>query len=337
MRRVLAKLTTKQAELELITANMSEGMLFIDGNGIVQFVNAAAFSLFNLEPYDCLGKAYIYFSNHKKLAKAVRKAENAKKYAKDIKLLNRILRLSAAPVHNEGTYSGVICIFSDVTEQRRAERIRRDFTANVSHELKTPLTSIIGYSELIAAGVNNSDDMQKFAGIIHTQSKHLLEIITEILTLSALESSNTTQQEELDLLEVAKDCVETLSLSVDRGNISINVAGESSLVVTDKTMLKHLLTNLIDNAVRYNVDGGKVLVSVDGETITVADTGVGIAEADQERIFERFYRVDKGRGKQSGGTGLGLAIVKHIAERIDATISLTSKIGKGTTVKVMLG
>ncbi len=222
----------------------------------------------------------------------------------------------------------------------RSARIRQEFTANVSHELKTPLTAISGYAELIETGMASDEDVTRFARGIHSSSNRLLTLINDIIRLSELDSSESaTSFEYLNLSDMAKSCVEMLQMNAEKHGVTISATGEGGYINGDKQMIEELLYNLCDNAIRYNNAGGNVVVSVKQESdkvvLTVKDTGIGIPEEHRERIFERFYRVDKSRSKSTGGTGLGLAIVKHIVARHDAVMELYSKVGKGTEIKVI--
>lgn len=219
-------------------------------------------------------------------------------------------------------------------------KMRQEFTANVSHELKTPLTSISGYAELIEAGMGTEEDTRRFAAGIHKSATRLLTLINEIIRLSELDvSKGEVEQERLNLLVMANACTEMLQISAQKHGVSISVEGEDCYIMGNRTMMDELLYNLVDNAIRYNYENGKVHVRVHQEEnrviLTVSDTGIGISKEHQERIFERFYRVDKSRSKSTGGTGLGLAIVKHILVSHDAKLELTSEPGHGTTMKVI--
>ncbi|MGN0345392.1 MAG: ATP-binding protein [Lachnospiraceae bacterium] len=219
-------------------------------------------------------------------------------------------------------------------------KMRQDFTANVSHELKTPLTAISGYSELIENGMATDEDVRRFAGEIHKNSKRLLTLINDIIRLSELDvtEQNLTTQ-EVDLYEIARTCVDMLQVNGEKHDISISLCGTSCVVNANREMMEELVYNLCDNAIRYNNAGGSVKVWVMKENehvvLSVTDTGIGIPKEDQERIFERFYRVDKSRSKSTGGTGLGLAIVKHIVEQHDAKLEIDSKLGEGTEIRVI--
>lgn len=224
-------------------------------------------------------------------------------------------------------------------------KVRQEFTANVSHELKTPLTAISGYAELIENGMAADYDVIRFAGEIHKSSKRLLTLINDIIRLSELDVMDQhVDKEEVDLYEIAYNCVSMLQLSADRHNVSINICGKHETVYADKEMMEELVYNLCDNAIRYNKTDGMVYVTVDEyiddtgtkkSVLSVKDTGIGISKEHQERIFERFYRVDKSRSKSTGGTGLGLAIVKHIVAQHGIEMSLNSDEGKGTEIQVI--
>lgn len=217
--------------------------------------------------------------------------------------------------------------------------MRQAFTANVSHELKTPLTSISGYAELIESGMASDEDVTRFAHEIHRNSKRLLTLINDTIRLSELDSSEKTIEfEDVDLYVIAKNCVTMLQVNADKHDVHISILGESSVIYANKNMMEELVYNLCDNAIRYNNKGGTVQVIVqnldDRIELCVNDTGIGIPEKSQKRVFERFYRVDKSRSKETGGTGLGLAIVKHIIAKHNAEISLESEVGRGTKIKV---
>ncbi len=224
-------------------------------------------------------------------------------------------------------------------EMLKNAKVRQEFTANVSHELKTPLTAISGYAELIETGMASGEDVVHFANGIHSNANRLLTLINDTIRLSELDgTSEEIHFEQLNLFSLASQCVETMEMSANKHHVKVTLSGEDGEVFGNKQMLEELLFNLCDNAIRYNNENGEVLVAVttgkDGVKLVVKDTGIGIPMEHQERIFERFYRVDKSRSKQTGGTGLGLAIVKHIVARHHAEITLHSKEGEGTEIGV---
>ena len=221
----------------------------------------------------------------------------------------------------------------------KSSQMRQEFTANVSHELKTPLTAISGYAELIASGMTNGEDTIRFAGEISKSSKRLLTLINDILRLSELDASTEVPMEELDLYELAEKCVSMLQINAEKQNVTLMLTGKSTRMMANREMMEELLYNLVSNAIRYNRPYGNVVVSVNREEeqvhLTVEDTGIGISQADQERVFERFYRVDKSRSKSTGGTGLGLAIVKHVVQCHGAKLNMQSQLGSGTRIDVI--
>ncbi len=221
----------------------------------------------------------------------------------------------------------------------KSAQMRQEFTANVSHELKTPLTAISGYAELIEHGMAGKETAARFAGEIHKNAARLLSLINDIIQLSQLDGGKKQMEyTNLDLYALAQECVDMLALNAQKQNVTIRVLGKKSMVMADKQLMEELVYNLCDNAIRYNNRGGSVTVTVDRENghtyLVVRDTGIGISKENQERVFERFYRVDKSRSKATGGTGLGLAIVKHIVSQHGAKLSLESEEGKGTEIRV---
>lgn len=258
---------------------------------------------------------------------------------------------------DEAPYQELVPFTGMIKEQREkldnqlqrvleAGKIRRDFTANVSHELKTPLTSISGYAEMLETGMAKPEDVQLFGKRIHRESMRLLRLIEDILKISQLESNQVPKDlEDVDMYEICRDCAESLDILSEKYGVSIDVKGQTAVIKGNRDMLHELIYNLCDNGIRYNHAGGRVLVTVyspveregvNGVSITVEDNGIGIDEKHLSRIFERFYRVDKSRSKLTGGTGLGLAIVKHICEQYSGAVEITSALGKGTTITVFL-
>lgn len=222
----------------------------------------------------------------------------------------------------------------------KSAQMRQEFTANVSHELKTPLTAISGYAELIEHGMAGKENAERFAGEIHKNAARLLSLINDIIQLSQLDGGKRQMEYvDVDLYKLAKECVDMLNMNAKKQNVTMRLCGKPSVVYADKQLMEELLYNLCDNAIRYNNRGGQVTVTVDEEKghvfLDVKDTGIGIPKEHQDRVFERFYRVDKSRSKATGGTGLGLAIVKHIVAQHGAEISLKSQVGKGTEIRVV--
>ncbi len=242
------------------------------------------------------------------------------------------------------TYSELMPFINMIYQQHediiKSARMRQDFTANVSHELKTPLTAISGYSELIENGMATEENTRRFAGEIHKSATRLLTLINDIIRLSELDATDVSHSfEHINLHQVAETCVNMLQMNAEKHHVRISFTGENCSVFSTKEMMEELVYNLCDNAIRYNIEGGNVFVfvknSAEGVVLSVKDTGIGIPQKHQERIFERFYRVDKSRSKSTGGTGLGLAIVKHIVAQCDAKMELTSEPGKGTEIRIV--
>ena len=262
------------------------------------------------------------------------------------KLLAPIERLATNLNEEEKieTYSELMPFINMIYQQHedimKGARMRQDFTANVSHELKTPLTAISGYSELIENGMATEENTRRFAGEIHKSATRLLTLINDIIRLAELDATDVSHSfENINLYQVAETCVNMLQMNAEKHHVNISFAGEICSVFSTKEMMEELVYNLCDNAIRYNIEGGEVFVTVKnnmkGVILSVKDTGIGIPRKHQERIFERFYRVDKSRSKSTGGTGLGLAIVKHIVAQSDAQMELTSEPGKGTEIRIV--
>lgn len=242
------------------------------------------------------------------------------------------------------TYKELVPFINTIQKQHedilRSARMRQEFTANVSHELKTPLTAISGYAELIENGMASGDDMRRFAGEIHQNSKRLLVLINDIIRLAELDSKEVEVPfYKIDLYQVAESCVNMICINAKKHGVSLSLEGSHCEIIANKEMIEEVIFNLCDNAIRYNNKGGSVRVRIEKKgnqaILSVKDTGIGIPKEHQERIFERFYRVDRGRSKSTGGTGLGLAIVKHVISKHHAEIALESEKGKGTEIKII--
>ena len=329
----------QRADLDSITANMREGLVVLDGSASVLSLNRSARRLLHLEEQDCVGKSIFGYCRSKQFIPAVESVLAGESVDTVMELQGRALRLLASPSQGADGTKGAILLLMDVTETYSAEQMRREFSANVSHELKTPLTSISGYAELMMNGMVKSEDIVPFAQRIHQEATRLIALVQDIIRLSRLdEGSEDLTKEPVDLLPLAKAAAEHLAALADDRKVTLTVEGESVTVEGVKPLLEEMLFNLCENAVRYNKPDGSVIVTVGQEQgkafFSVKDTGIGIPEADRERVFERFYRVDSGRSKQSGGTGLGLSIVKHAAQCHGAAIDLDSRVGKGTTITV---
>lgn len=335
--RQIEKLSQEKDKIDALIANMSEGFVLFDLDKNVLMKNDSALNL--LQANDVVNVNVINFSRNEKFLESIDKAVQGENNNIDLQIAGKEIQILSSPVFSNNVQNGVICIAMDVTEKKKAENMRREFTANVSHELKTPLTSISGYAEMIEYGMAKPEDVKGFAHKICREAGRLVTLIGDILKLSQLDEPLPQNRfQRVNLTEVAKECVEALKMNAVKLNVSIEASGEDVQISGNRGLLYELIYNLCDNAIRYNRSGGSVKAQVkkDGEKVllVVSDTGIGIPEEHQDRIFERFYRVDKSRSKETGGTGLGLAIVKYIAEQHSAAITLESEEGKGTTITV---
>lgn len=338
IRYQLGKVEREKNKVAAIIQNMSEGMILLDLNKNILLMNEATKRIFNVGDVTLKHDSLLYISRDKDVNDCVDKALDGENSSLELMLNGRIYQMIANPVASQGEQIGVICLIIDITEKKEMESMRQEFTANVSHELKTPLTSISGYAEMIEAGIVKEEDIKNFAGRIRKESARLLSLISDIILLSRLDNSQKAEairKETVNLLTIAQKCADDIAVQAERQGVVVRVSGEEYIMRGNITLLTELVQNLCDNAVRYNRDkDGKVDITVGNGFIDVKDTGIGIPPEHRARIFERFYRVDKSRSKERGGTGLGLAIVKHICELYDAKIELKSSEGFGTEIKI---
>lgn len=351
MERLSAYIDEIRAErdkVSLILECMDEGLILLDEEGHVLTLNRSARRLFGLSD-DSDGSGILLLTRSRRLREALRTVRTEKAPVvldlDDPAFDGRSLRMFLSPVTGrqyEGETVGASILISDVTELKRAEGIRSEFTANVSHELKTPLTSIKGFTDMLASGmVKSEEDRKRFLTMIGVEVDRLIELINDILKISELESVAIDQCEEAsDVLTAARETQTLLEPTAKEAGVTLTVTGENAMAAIPVSRLKELLLNLMENGVKYNVKGGSVNVSVSADsawvTAVVSDTGIGIPEEAQKRVFERFFRVDKGRARKNGGTGLGLAIVKHIVQLYGGTVTLESALGQGSTFTVKL-
>lgn len=338
IRYQLGKVEREKNKVAAIIQNMSEGMILLDLDKNILLMNEATKRIFNVGDVTLKHDSLLYISRDKDVNDCVDKAIDGENSSLELMLNGRIYQMIANPVASQGEQIGVICLIIDITEKKEMESMRQEFTANVSHELKTPLTSISGYAEMIEAGIVKEEDIKNFAGRIRKESARLLSLISDIILLSRLDNSQKAEairKETVNLLTIAQKCADDIAVQAERQGVVVRVSGEEYIMRGNITLLTELVQNLCDNAVRYNRDkDGKVDITVGNGFIDVKDTGIGIPPEHRARIFERFYRVDKSRSKERGGTGLGLAIVKHICELYDAKIELKSSEGFGTEIKI---
>ncbi len=333
----LKKLRGKQEELTIITNNMNEGLVLLNGQQNVLFINESAAKIFGFSAKEVIGRNILTVDRAQEVQDLLQKVSQAGKgeglYEKD----GHFYQLSGSSVNGSGS---VILIY-DVTEKMTAEKLRREFSANVSHELKTPLQSILGYAEIMKNGLVKDEDKQRFLERIHAEAGNMIELIQNIMELSRLDENKTLDEfEDVDLLKLAQSVILRLKHKAQTKGVTLNVSGSSACVCGVQSILSEVLYNLVDNSIKYNKDNGKVDVKVqDGSeevTVSVSDTGIGIGAADRERVFERFYRADKSHSKEIGGTGLGLSIVKHGVLFHKGRVELESEPGVGTTITFVL-
>ena len=338
--RQIARLTRSRREFDIITENMSEGLVLTDIKGNILTHNKGIEKFFGVGE-DINGKNILTL-NRSEVFREIFSDITEKRRGEDILSLNgRYYDMTANPVYDEdGTPCGAVILAVDITEKEKREKLRREFTANVSHELKTPLTSISGISDMLMNGIVAPEDIKGFAGDINKESARLITLVNDIIKLSELDEGaySTETDEKVDLLKTAAMVKERLEAIAAKKNVKIAVTGEDAEITGGESLVFEMLYNLCDNAVKYNKENGNVTVSVGTSEgtpfVTVKDTGIGIPPEYTDRIFERFFRVDKSRSKESGGTGLGLSIVKHIAMSLGADIRVESTVGKGTEITV---
>lgn len=326
----------KQEEFQLITENMSEGFLVIDKKTNLLSYNRAALALLGSTDTD---GSVLTLNRTESFRSVIEKSLSGHRAQRNMTYEDKIYRLIANPVSDGNDIIGAVILIIDITEIEKREVLRREFTANVSHELKTPLTSILGFAELMKSGGTPEDTVIDFSNSIYDESKRLIALVSDIIKISELDERDDFTRENVDLYELSSDVIKRLADSAAKKNVSFKICGKNTYVFGVRPILDEMVYNLCDNAVKYNKAGGTVTITVSRDNgkiyITVADTGIGIPPSCQNRVFERFFRVDKGRSKAEGGTGLGLSIVKHGAQYHEAEISLESVPGEGTAVTVI--
>ena len=335
----LRKLEQQQQELGAITRNMREGLIVLNRESKILSVNESAIKLFGVSSKDYSGKYILELNRSFALQKAVEEAQLGSASERMLELSGRCYQILANPVKEKDVLTGVIVIMLDVTERQEAENMRREFSANVSHELKTPLTSISGYAEIMKNGVARPEDMSEFASRIYDEANRLITLVEDIMKLSRLDEGDPTiSREPVKLLSLAQEVCGRLEPLANSKHVTLSVVGEEVSLYGVKQILEEMIFNLCENAIKYNRENGSVVVTVKMEkgqpVLSVSDTGIGIPLAHQMKVFERFYRVDKSHSKETGGTGLGLSIVKHGAQLHHAKVMLVSMEREGTRVDI---
>ena len=338
LRAQQSQLRQRREEFTAVTNNMSEGLLLLSAKGAVLSINPAAARLLGTDK-DCVGQDLLSVNRSLELQNLIAQARAGRRAEAVLPLAAGSYQIDANPVVSDGAVSGVAVLMFDVTERESAEQMRREFTANVSHELKTPLHSISGCAELLLNGMVKSEDVERFSRQIYTEAQRMITLVDDIIRLSRLdEGAEGMQWETVDLFSLAEDTVRRLSSTAQGADVSLTLTGEDVSIRGIPQLLEGIVYNLCDNAIKYNRPGGSVTVNVRRVPgyvqLSVADTGIGIPPEHQGRVFERFYRVDKSHSKEVGGTGLGLSIVKHAARIHNAQLDLRSTPGEGTTITV---
>ena len=335
----MRELEQQRMEFSQITGSMREGLVLLDEKERVLSINPAACRLFDADER-CVGQDFLTLDRSHDIRLAIADAMAQGHGEARAERGGRVWQFDVSRILSGTAAVGAVLLAFDITERETAEQNRREFTANVSHELKTPLQGIIGSAELLENGMVQPDDVPRFVGHIRKEAQRLVTLIGDIIRLSQLDEGDEMPHETVDLLTLSQEAADDLASAAEQKNVTVSVTGESNCVSGVRRLLYEVIYNLCDNGVKYNVEGGSVSVRVgteDGKAVvSVADTGIGIAPEHQGRIFERFYRVDKSHSKASGGTGLGLSIVKHAVQYHHGTVELQSEEGKGATIRILL-
>lgn len=326
-------------EFTQITESMKEGLILLDNKGNVLSINEAAQNILETDS-DCIGQSFLSIERSRNINNAIQSAFEEGHSEIYAQYGSREYQVDISRIESGGETVGAVLLAFDITEQQNAQRNRREFTANVSHELKTPLQGIIGSAELIENGMVKSEDMPRFIGHIRKEASRLVTLIEDILRLSQLDEGRQMPSEQVDLFELADEVRSVLEGACEAKHINMKLMGEHVCVDGVKRLLYEIIYNLCDNAVKYNNEGGIADIDISSDEknayITVRDSGIGIPQDQQQRVFERFYRVDKSHSKESGGTGLGLSIVKHAVSYHNGTVSMKSEPGNGTEIRVSI-
>ena len=326
----------QQEEFSLITENMQEGLIVIDKYTRILSANSSAWNLFHMDRV-CQGESVYCLDREEEFRHAIEQVLSGEHTELVLKLNGSDIQLIANPVIRDKKTEGAVVLLVNVTEKLERESLRREFSANVSHELKTPLTSISGFAEIMQGGLVKNEDIPKFAGRIYKESQRLLQLVEDVIQISQLDEEKTSYiWEPVDVYMVCKNAFDSLKENAQRMNVHLYICGGSMKMEAVRTLLEEAVYNICDNAIKYNRDDGNVSIFLTQTAreiqIVVKDTGMGIPKEDQDRVFERFYRVDKSHSKEIGGTGLGLSIVKHAVGALKGSVILRSEEGNGTEI-----
>ena len=332
------ELKQKKDEFLAVTSNMSEGLVLLNSTGMILSINNAALTTLDADK-SCVGQDILTVNRSLEMQKLLDEVRTGQRSETKLCLSGREYQLDASPIISGGIFGGVALLLFDITERENAEQLRREFTANVSHELKTPLHSISGCAELMKNGLVKPEDTARFAGQIYSEAQRLINLVEDIIRLSRLdEGAEDMQRERIDLYALSGSVIDSLENEAKENNISMALCGGPAFIWGVRQLVGGMIYNLCENAIKYNKENGSVKLTVSNEgefsVLNVSDTGIGIPPEHQSRVFERFYRVDKSHSKEVGGTGLGLSIVKHSAMVHNAKIDLQSTLGKGTSITV---
>jgi len=332
-----AELKRKQDEFAAVTDSMGEGLILMNEKGIILSINRSATRLFRTDS-DCVGRDLLTVDRSLAVQRLLSDAQNGRHGETVMELSGGTFQVNSSPVMSDDRIVGVCILAFDITEKARAEKQRREFSANVSHELKTPLHSIMGSAELLEAGLVEQEDIPRFVGHIRSEAARLVDLVNDIIRLSQLDENEEMPREDVEIRPLAEEAATALAGEAESKGVAVEIHGDPADVNGVRRLLYEIIYNLCDNAIKYNIPGGRVDIGIskekDGTVLTVSDTGIGIPPEVQNRVFERFYRVDQGRSKETGGTGLGLSIVKHAAQYHNAKIELESEVGKGTRIRI---
>lgn len=328
----------KQHEFTMVTENMREGLIVTDSQTDILSYNTSTLKFFDVKG-DIKNKSVLTLNRSEKFRNAVNMALTGQHGDQILAANKRYYQIITNPVYNNDEVTGIVMVVLDVTEKEKRDILRREFTSNVSHELKTPLTGIYGTAEILMNNMVKSGDIPKFVKNIYDESGRLITLVNDIIKISQLdEDSIPDEKMPVDLYEISHHVIELLKGEAQQQNVSFELLGEHVEIIGNRGILEEMIFNLCDNAIKYNKENGKVTVSISRESgktkLSVSDTGIGIPPEHKDRVFERFYRVDKSRAKEIGGTGLGLSIVKHAAAYHGAVITLDSTVGVGTTITI---
>lgn len=334
------KYKKEKHQIELIMQNMSEGLVIINTMQKIIYLNSNAITLLDAKDQDYKNDIFLALSRNEHYVSAVKTSLEGEKYTDIVNIKDKNIQILSGPVYYKDEIIAIFLLISDKTEEYKRDKHKREFTANVSHELKTPLTSILGYADLISQGFATGEDIKIFANKISQNSYTLLAMINDIIKLSKIEDSEKIEKTNIDFSNLLLSSIENLKVQCKDKNIKMKHNIPKDIILYgNENMLLELITNLINNAIKYNKENGKIEINLSQEksliTLEVKDTGIGIPKKNQDRVFERFYTVDKSHSKKNGGTGLGLSIVKHIALQHNAKIYLESEVDKGSTFKVV--